>query len=176
MDRAAPPPAAQRLRPEAGPRVSALRAVDADWALALNAAFVEKLSPLTPARFEALRRAAFLAARAGDRAGFLLAFDEAAAYDSPNFLWFRERWPRFVYVDRIVIDPAARRGGHARALYAALFARAAASGRALVGCEVNSEPPNPGSDAFHVALGFRPAGEAALGDKRVRYLVREVAP
>jgi predicted GNAT superfamily acetyltransferase len=159
---------------DAASRIRPLGAEDAAWALALNAAFVEKLSPLAPARFEALRRMAFFAAAAGACDGFLLAFDESAAYDSPNFRWFQERFTRLAYVDRVVVDPAARRAGHARALYAALFAAAGAAGRARIGCEVNAAPPNPGSDAFHAALGFAPVGAAQVGDKTVRYLLREI--
>jgi hypothetical protein len=37
-----------------------------------------------------------------------LAFDQHARYDSPNFLWFGARYPRFVYVDRIVVAASAR--------------------------------------------------------------------
>jgi predicted GNAT superfamily acetyltransferase len=42
----------------------------------------------------------------------------------------------------------------------------------VVCCEVNSDPPNPLSDAFHAALGFREVGRAFLPDrgKSVRYL------
>ena len=50
---------------------------------------------------------AFLARRIGHADALLLAFDQDADYDSPNFLWFRSRYSRFVYVDRIVVAPAA---------------------------------------------------------------------
>jgi predicted GNAT superfamily acetyltransferase len=41
-------------------------------------------------------------------------------------------------------------------------------------CEVNSNPPNPASDAFHAALGFAEVGSASILDdsKIVRYLQR----
>jgi hypothetical protein len=44
----------------------------------------------------------------------------------------------------------------------------------MIGCEVNSDPPNPASDAFHERLGFAEVGRAALpgGTKLVRYLSR----
>jgi len=47
----------------------------------------------------------------------------------------------------------------------------------ILACEVNLDPANPGSMAFHVKQGFRPAGEATdpRNGKRVRYLVRDLA-
>src|ERR1700744_2321843 len=126
----------------------------ADALLALNNEHAQELSWLTPERLSHLVRQAFFARRFAHADAFLLAFDQDADYDSPNFLWFRERYPRFVYVDRIVVAASARGRGLARLLYRELFEQATRAGHAHVACEVNSEPPNPGSDAFHAALGF----------------------
>jgi predicted GNAT superfamily acetyltransferase len=126
--------------------------------LALNNAHAEELSLLDAARMGRLVGEAFMAARLGEADALLMAFDQDADYDSPNFIWFRDRYERFVYVDRVVVDPAQRGRGLARRLYEALFARAAAGGHTLVVCEVNAEPPNPASDAFHAALGFAEVG------------------
>lgn len=105
------------------------------------------------------------------RGALLIAFDQDAHYDSPNFLWFRERYARFVYVDRIVTSPAARGRGYASALYRRLFAHARAAGHERVVCEVNADPPNPGSAALHAALGFRAVGEGRpTATKTVTYL------
>jgi hypothetical protein len=43
-------------------------------------------------------------------------------------------------------------------------------------CEVNADPPNPASDAFHTALGFAEVGSASIhaGSKTVRYLARRI--
>lgn len=140
---------------------------------ALNQAHAVELSPLTPARLAELVDTAFYA-RTVERAAFLLAFDQDADYDSPNFLWFRARYPRFVYVDRIAVDPARRGGGIAARLYADLFTAARQAGQERIVAEVNSDPPNPASDAFHAAQGFEPVGDARLADrgKSVRYLAR----
>jgi predicted GNAT superfamily acetyltransferase len=45
-----------------------------------------------------------------------------------------------------------------------------------VTCEVNADPPNPASDAFHAALGFAIAGQALIhgGSKSVRYFTRSL--
>lgn len=143
--------------------------------LALNNAHAVELSWLDGAKLNALLAEAFYARGVGDAEAFLIAFDQDARYGSPNFLWFRERRCRFVYVDRVVVAPVARGRGIARKLYADLFARSAAAGHDLVACEVNAEPPNPASDAFHAALGFAEAGRGTIpGGKVVRYLTRRV--
>lgn len=144
--------------------------------LALNNEHAAELSWLEPDRLSFLIRAAFHARRIGKLEAFLLAFDQAADYDSLNFLWFRERYLRFVYVDRIAVAKSARGRGHARRLYEDLFARAAEAGHDIVVAEVNADPPNPASDAFHAALGFREVGSAVIhgGKKAVRYYLRRL--
>jgi len=140
--------------------------------LALNNAHARELSWLEPARLQHLIEQAFLARRIGDLDAFLLAFDQDADYDSPNFRWFCARYPRFVYVDRIVVAASARGQGCARRLYRDLFEHATGAGHERVVCEVNSRPPNPASDAFHATLGFVEVGSASIHDdsKTVRYL------
>jgi uncharacterized protein len=81
--------------------------------LALNNAHARELSWLEPERLQHLVEQAFLARRIGDLDAFLLAFDQDAQYDSPNFLWFCARYPRFVYVDRIVVASSAPGAFHA---------------------------------------------------------------
>ena len=142
--------------------------------LALNNAHAQELSWLEPERLEQLVKQAFLARRIGNLEAFILALDQDARYDSPNFLWFRARYPRFVYVDRVVVASSARGHGHARRLYHDLFEHAVSAGHDRVVCEVNSNPPNPESDAFHAALGFVEVGSASIHNdsKTVQYLSR----
>ena len=142
--------------------------------LALNNAHSVELGPLDEKRMRHIVAQAFLAARMGDADALLLALDQNADYDSPNFLWFRARFERFVYVDRIVVALHARGRGLARRLYREVFAQAARAGHDRVFCEVNSQPPNPLSDALHAALGFTQIGAGSThgGAKIVRYLVR----
>jgi predicted GNAT superfamily acetyltransferase len=144
--------------------------------LALNNAHAVELSWLEPERFAHMVAMAFLARQVGEDDGFLLTFDQDAAYDSPNFLWLKARYERFVYVDRVVVAGHARGRGLAGQFYKALFEAAAKAGHTRIVCEVNSDPPNLASDAFHEKLGFEPIGEASLdgGKKTVRYLMRTV--
>jgi len=145
--------------------------------LALNNAEAEAVNALDAAGFAALAEAAFCALAAGAPAhAFLLALDETAPPRGPNHAWFLARFPRFAYVDRVVVAPEAQGRGAGRALYAALAARARAAGIGRLCCEVNLDPPNAGSLAFHARLGFAPLGEATdpRNGKRVRYLGREL--
>ena len=157
--------------------IEPISAADLAAVLALNNEHAAELSWLEPERLSDLLAEAFHARRIGFVEAFLITFDQDAAYDSPNFLWFRERYSSFVYVDRVAVAASARGRGHARRLYENLFARAMQAGHTLVTCEVNAEPPNPASDAFHAALGFREAGAAAIhgGAKTVRYYARSLA-
>lgn len=147
-----------------------------DTLLALNNSHAEELSWLEPEQMKDLVAQAFYARKIGDLDAFLIALDQNGQYDNPNFRWFRSRYNRFVYVDRIVVAPSARGKGCARQLYADLFDRAAEAGYDRIVCEVNRQPPNPSSDAFHAALGFIEVGSASIHDgrKTVRYLSRAV--
>lgn len=151
-----------------------LAGADGQALLALNNAHAVELSWLEPERLAHLVAQAFVARRVGVADALLLTFDQAADYDSVNYLWFRERYDAFVYVDRVVVADSARGRGLARALYDDLFAAAKAAGHERIVCEVNSDPPNPASDKFHAALGFVVVGTAQIhgGKKTVTYLER----
>jgi predicted GNAT superfamily acetyltransferase len=151
--------------------------LDNDAVLALNNAHAIETSPLTPAGLAALRRQAFLATGVErGAAAFLITLDHTAAYDSPNFAFFRARFASFVYIDRVITAAHARGHGHARALYEHLFTRAAAAGHSLIVTEVNAEPPNPISDAFHARLQFELIERRAVPSqhKVVSYLVKRL--
>lgn len=153
--------------------VRALMPSDYAWVAALGMANEVETGPIDIAWLEAMSREWFVGATAGENEAFAIIFDQSANYGSPNFHWFRERYPRFVYVDRIVVTESARGKGLARALYENVFAAARAAGHDRVVCEVNFDPPNPGSEAFHAKLSFSEIGRATLANgKSVRYLER----
>lgn len=133
-----------------------------DWAalLALNNSEVPHVSELTPDSWQALVAESLLlrvAITPGDQAaGFILAMNERAKYASPNFLWFQARYPRFTYVDRIVIAAEHRRQGLGQLLYSDLERLTGDAGPLT--CEVNLRPPNPGSIDFHRRVGFTEVG------------------
>lgn len=140
--------------------------------LGLNEASVAVLSPLDAARLARLHREAAshrVAEADGTVVAFLLALREGAAYDSVNYRWFAARYPRFLYVDRVVIDPAARGQGLADRLYDDLLAAARCQEIDLVALEIDVVPPNPASTRFHARRGFREVGRQAVqaGTKEV---------
>lgn len=91
-----------------------------------------------------------------------------AAYTSENYAWFEERESQHLYVDRIVVAEAARGRGWGRALYEAATSAARERGLTVLTCEVNLDPPNPGSLRFHHRLGFTRVGEQVTKGGSVR--------
>jgi predicted GNAT superfamily acetyltransferase len=144
---------------------------DATAVLALNAESVAVLSPLDALQLRALaaQAACFrVAERDGAIVAFLLALREGSAYASPNYRWFAARYPRFLYVDRVVVGAAARGDGLGAALYTDLFAFARAAGLDTLACEFDIEPPNEASRVFHARFGFAEVGRQRLpGGKQV---------
>jgi predicted GNAT superfamily acetyltransferase len=152
--------------------------IDLAGVLELNRGSEAQTSPLDAGALRTLLAQAFhVGLRDAGRTAVLIALDQDADYASPNFHWFRERYPRFVYVDRIIVGAAVRGRGSARSLYEELFAVAQRAGHAIVCCEVNLVPPNPGSQRLHAALGFEEVGRAAPygTEKLVQYLLRPAA-
>lgn len=144
--------------------------------LDLNNASASETSLLTSERFDKLIRAARVALFVPPAAGLLLAFEASDDYDGGHFLWFRAKFKSFLYIDRVIIAESWRRHGLGRLLYDEVIERARGLGRSRIACEVNVEPPNPVSDQFHEALGFREVGRATIQDgaKTVRYLVADI--
>lgn len=134
---------------------------DLDAVLDLNQRSTPHVGPLDRGRLSDIVsecRLARVGEDAAGLAGFVIALGPGAEYDSPNYRWFAERYPAFLYVDRIAVDPRVQRSGLGRRLDAEVFAHAAAWRLPLVTCEVNIEPPNPVSQAFHASLGFVEVG------------------
>lgn len=135
--------------------------------LALNNDYATELSWQSPESFAQLLHRAWFARRIGRADALLISFDQDADYQNANFAWFGARYPRFVYIDRVVVASAARGKGYARRLYAELIDAARSAGHDHLVCEINSEPPNPVSTAFHQQLGFTMVGEATLTNGKI---------
>ena len=86
--------------------------------------------------------------------GFVMAMDPGLNYASENYVFFESRFSNHLYIDRIVLSDESRGLGLGSTLYQHVFDRARADGRERVTCEVNLEPPPPGSLRFHRRWGF----------------------
>lgn len=100
----------------------------------------------------------------GEVAGFLLAMRERCGYVNRNFEWFAAHYPRFLYVDRIVVSGSCRRLGLGSLLYADLFQYARENRIDVLTCEYNLVPPNEPSRRFHAEAGFREVGTQWIAD------------
>ena len=106
-------------------------------------------------------------------AGLLVAFEPGTTYTSTNYQWFDDRSDDFIYVDRIVVAPAAKGQGIGRAFYQRLAAAYVGSARQMT-CEVNLDPPNESSMAFHRRMGFVQVGTKLDGSKTVSLMAKEL--
>jgi uncharacterized protein len=131
--------------------------------LALNEANVPAVGSLEPAKLARLVDMSFcsLVAHETDTSspvlGFCIVLLPGADYGSVNYRWFSERYDDFVYLDRVAVAEQARGLGIGRLLYDEVDRRGA--GRSWFTLEVNLEPRNDVSLAFHERLGFTEVGQ-----------------
>jgi uncharacterized protein len=144
--------------------------------LALNNDNAQELVFETEANFARLLGIASFVRAEPDGLAMLVGFDQRSDYPSPNFQWFKNLYKRFNYIDRIVVSQPARGRGLARSLYSSFEQNAHENQLERLVCEINCDPPNPASDSFHQALGFKPVGEQRLEakSKTVRYWAKEL--
>lgn len=142
--------------------------------LDLNERDVELLSPLDAGRLAQLRGWAQRAdvIDLGEQvAGFVITFGPGSDYDSPNYRWFSERYGSdFTYLDRVVIGSEFRRRGLARFVYDTLEAQAAPR----LTLEVNLDPPNEPSLAFHRGRGFVEVGRGGEPGHLLTLMTKEL--
>lgn len=129
---------------------------DLEDVLALNELSVPHVSSvdLEQMRWFAANACYFrLIRNAGVLAGFLIGLGPGLEYASENYRWFSRNYADFGYIDRVAVDPAARRLGIASRLYED-FATSIEGGAPYLTCEVNIRPPNESSMRFHENQGF----------------------
>jgi predicted GNAT superfamily acetyltransferase len=125
-----------------GPRILALDAIRLQWFFT-NASYFR------------------IAEVDGVIAGFLIALRESSNYSSPNFRWFRERYPEFIYIDRIVIVESCRGLGLGRIFYCDVTSYAELR-VPLLACEVFLEPRDDAAVVFHGTYGFIEVGQQLM--------------
>jgi predicted GNAT superfamily acetyltransferase len=96
----------------------------------------------------------------GEVCAFCITFDPNAPDAGSNHQWFAERYKSFVYLDRIAIDSSHQNRGLGALLYQSVELHMLNSAEhSLLCCEVNLDPPNPGSLRFHERIGFTEVGQ-----------------
>ena len=105
----------------------------------------------------------------------LLILGPGESYQSNNYTWLEKQFTNFCYVDRIMVDAQAKRQGFGKQLYETLEVYAIEQKAEILLCEVNIEPPNPQSLAFHINLGWEPFHVREHGPKKkVQYLKKHI--
>ena len=114
----------------------------------------------------------------GEVCAFCITFDQGAPDAGVNHQWFSERYESFVYLDRIAIDSNHQNHGLGAKLYQAVEQKMLQSAEhSMLCCEVNLEPPNPGSLRFHKRIGFTEVGQSIpeYANYRVSYLSKSLS-
>ena len=108
--------------------------------------------------------------------GYALVLDHDAPYDGEEFQAFKRKMAKpFIYIDQVATLREARRTGIGAATYEAIKNKAKLSGTLLLCCEVNINPPNNESLAFHQNQGFSQLESMATEDGRVvALLIKDV--
>ncbi|HEX4852716.1 GNAT family N-acetyltransferase [Arenimonas sp.] len=155
-----------------------VREHELDSVLALNNAAGPSILPMDAAKLRFFWEHAEyfrVAEQDGLITGFLVALSQDAPHDSPNFRWFKDRHPRFLYVDRIVIARPRRGGGRGRMFYADVQSFAEVRWPQLC-CEVFLQSGNDPALLFHGSFGFREVGQQVMPgtDIRVSMLMKEM--
>ena len=146
------------------PIVRNIKSADLTRVLAINNANTPGVSELTLSELETDITNCLHALAIDNEHGEVCAFCITFAPDAPaagvNHQWFAERYASFVYLDRIAIDPTYQNLGLGVLLYQSVEQQMIDSAQhSLLCCEVNLEPPNPGSLRFHHRIGFTEVGQ-----------------
>ena len=147
-----------------------VREHELDSVLALNNNAGLAILPLDTARVHHFYETAEyfrVAERDGALTGFLIGFGSHAAHESSNFAWFREHYPHFFYIDRVVVASRRRGGGVGRALYADVQSYSELRYPQLA-CEVFLQPGTDHALLFHGSFGFREVGQHVMDEHDVR--------
>jgi predicted GNAT superfamily acetyltransferase len=155
-----------------------VREHDLDAVLALNNAAGRSILALDAAELRLfLQQADYfrVAEIDGQLAGFLIALRDGRDYHSPNYRWFREHYPQFLYIDRIVIANTFRRHGLGRIFYCDVTSYAEVR-VPLLACEVFLEPRDDVVVLFHGTYGFQEVGQQRMGERgpKVSLLARDL--
>src|SRR5882724_6375960 len=116
--------------------------------------------------------------RSGGVLGYLLSFSSESGYDDTEIGELRRRLVEpFLYICQVAVARAHRQRRIGRAFYQAMTDIARRQGVGILCCDVNTNPPNPDSFAFHRRLGFAEIGSGiASNGMAVAFLAKNLSP
>ena len=141
--------------------IRAVEPSDLPVVLEINEANVPEVGSVDAARMALLVSVspiALVVEQRGVVVGFCLVMPSDAPYESVNFRWFTERFDDFMYLDRVAFIAAAQGQGLGTHLYAEVDRLMADRGADHLALEINIDPPNEQSLAFHARRGFVEVG------------------
>ena len=161
------------------PVVRNIEIADLPRVLDINNANTPGVSELTIAELESdLKNSLHALAidnKHGEVCAFCVTFAQDASDAGDNHRWFAERYESFVYLDRIAIDSTYQNLGLGALLYQSVeYEMLQSADYSMLCCEVNLEPPNPGSLRFHHRIGFTEVGRHSPQQGYVVSLLRKI--
>lgn len=161
------------LRPVRGPDISRLVELNNDAAPAVPLETQESMAAL----LEVSAWAALVEGPEHKPIAAVITVATGADYASENYEYFERRFNHHLYIDRVFVDRDHRSAGIGKMLYRAVEDEARRRGATVVTCEVNLEPPNPKSLAFHHREGFQDLDTQATkgGSVVVQLLAKEIS-
>lgn len=152
---------------------------DLDFVLRVNRENVEVLSPMDEEKLrffmEQGELVKVLEVGAGQPTAFFIVLREGVSeYKSENYIWFSNKYEKFLYIDRIVIDAPYRRMGLGREIYEYVFEHAGETGVPVVTAEIDTIPYNEASLKFHEEMGFKEVGEQFIRGGSIKVSLQAV--
>ncbi len=151
---------------------------DYPFILKINEENVEVLSPMDLDKLKAFAEFSellWMIEAEGKPAAFLIGLREKVdAYKSENYIWFSNKYPSFLYIDRVVIDEPFRKMGIGRTIYEAVFSHARSTDVPVVTAEIDTIPYNEASLKFHEEMGFREVGAQFVRNNTVKVSLQAV--
>ena len=104
--------------------------------------------------------------------GFCMILGPQTQYQSPNYLYFCERYADFIYLDRVAVTSAFQGLGLGAAMYREVERLSQST---LFALEVNTKPRNEGSLRLHTREGFVMLEEVETRPgKMVGFMIKEL--
>ncbi|SDB61391.1 GNAT family N-acetyltransferase [Butyrivibrio sp. INlla16] len=159
--------------------IKRIEPTDYNYVLKLNEENVDVLIPTDREELEYLAEKAVLFHVIyvdENPAGFIIALrDGLEDYDFKSYRWFKERYSKFLYIDRVVVDKKYWKKGLGRKLYQYAFDYAKVNDIEIVGAAITTIPYNKESLAFHAKQGFHEVGEQLIrgGTVKISQQIKE---